>query len=55
MVEPEQGEGVVALPPQLRPRWYSQLGIAFCGIFYLGMATLVFVIKILPLLLGTAD
>jgi hypothetical protein len=43
------------LPQPLRPKWYSQLGIAFCGIFYLGMATLVFVVKILPFILGTAN
>ncbi len=31
------------LPPALRPRWYHQVGTAACGVFYLGMATLVFV------------
>ena len=43
------------LPEPLRPRWYSQLGIGFCGIFYLGMATLVFIVKILPLIVGTSN
>ena len=38
------------LPPQLRPKWYNQLGIAACGVFYCGMAVLVVVVKILPLL-----
>jgi hypothetical protein len=38
------------LPPQLRPRWYSQVGIACCGVFYLGLSALVFVQKILPLM-----
>lgn len=38
------------LPPELRPRWYSQLGIACCGIFYLGLALLVFVAKVVPLI-----
>lgn len=40
------------LPSALRPRWYSQLGIAGCGLFYTGIAVLVFVVKILPLLTG---
>lgn len=38
------------LPPPLRPKWYNQLGIAACGVFYCGMAILVFYIKILPLI-----
>ena len=38
------------LPRELRPRWYSQLGIAGCGVFYLGLALLVFVAKVVPLL-----
>ena len=40
------------LPKPLRPRWYSQIGIAGCGIFYLGLAGLVFFAKILPLIAG---
>jgi hypothetical protein len=40
------------LPKPLRPRWYSQLGILLCGIFYCGMALLVFCAKILPLITG---
>jgi hypothetical protein len=39
------------LPAELRPKWYSQVGIALCGLFYLGLALLVFWVKILPLLL----
>ncbi|MEX0792228.1 MAG: hypothetical protein WD045_03790, partial [Pirellulaceae bacterium] len=31
------------LPPQLRPRWYHSLGVSSCAIFYLGLATLVFI------------
>ncbi|MCA9121738.1 MAG: Nramp family divalent metal transporter [Planctomycetaceae bacterium] len=40
------------LPPPLRPRWYSQVGIFACGIFYCGMAVLVFCVNILPLITG---
>jgi hypothetical protein len=40
------------LPKPLRPRWYNQLGIAACGVFYCGMAALVFCAKILPLITG---
>lgn len=36
------------LPAPLRPRWYSQLGLATCGVFYLGLAALVFYAKLLP-------
>lgn len=39
------------LPQPLRPRWYSQAGLACCGLFYLGMALLVVQVKILPLLI----
>lgn len=39
------------LPQAIRPKWYQQLGIAGCGIFYLGLAALVFYAKILPLIL----
>lgn len=41
------------LPKPLRPRWYNQVGIACCGIFYFGMALLVFWVKIVPLITGT--
>ena len=41
------------LPHPLKPRWYSQLGIACCGIFYLGLALLVFYVKVLPLIVGS--
>ena len=42
------------LPEPLRPRWYNQLGIVCCGLFYLGLATLVLVAKVLPLMMGEA-
>jgi hypothetical protein len=38
------------LPPALRPRRYHRLGLAFCGVFYLGLAGLVFVTKQLPVI-----
>lgn len=38
------------LPQAIRPRWYHQLGIAGCGVFYLGLAALVVYAKILPLI-----
>lgn len=38
------------LPKPLRPGWFSQAGIAACGVFYFGIALLVFWVKILPLL-----
>ncbi|MEZ6061377.1 MAG: Nramp family divalent metal transporter [Planctomycetaceae bacterium] len=41
------------LPQTLRPRWFNQLGIAACGVFYCGMAVLVFVAKVWPLLSGS--
>jgi hypothetical protein len=40
------------LPAELRPRWYHSAGITGCGVFYLGLAALVFVYKILPLMRG---
>lgn len=40
------------LPPPLRPRWYHQVGIAGCGVFYLGIAALVFVEKQWPVIRG---
>jgi hypothetical protein len=42
------------LPEPLRPRWYSQLGLASCGIVYAGLALLVFFAKVVPMLKGTA-
>ncbi len=38
------------LPPEVRPRWYHRGGLIACGLFYLGMALLVFATKQLPLL-----
>ncbi len=38
------------LPPPLRPRWYHSLGVAACGVFYLGLAAVVFYAKQLPAL-----
>jgi len=38
------------LPPALRPRRYHRLGLALCGVFYLGLAGLVFVTKQLPVI-----
>jgi hypothetical protein len=38
------------LPEPLRPRWYHRLGVASCGIFYLGLAVVVFLEKQLPFL-----
>jgi len=38
------------LPPELRPRWYSQLGVAGCGVFYFGLAVLVFMTKQWPMI-----
>ncbi len=40
------------LPEPLKPRWWNQAGIACCGVFYFGMAVLVFWVKILPLLMS---
>lgn len=36
------------LPRPLRPRWYHRVGLACCGIFYLGLAVVVFIEKQLP-------
>ena len=38
------------LPLALRPRWYQQLGLVLCAVFYLGLAGLVFVTKQLPVI-----
>lgn len=40
------------LPRPLKPRWFNRIGIAACGIFYCGMAVLVFCAHILPLITG---
>ena len=40
------------LPRELRPRWYHSAGVFGCGVFYLGLTTLVFVFKIWPLIVG---
>jgi hypothetical protein len=37
------------LPPELRPRWYQRAGLVACGVFYLGIAALVFATKQWPL------
>lgn len=37
------------LPREFRPRWYHTLGVIGCGVFYLGLAMLVFVYKIVPM------
>jgi hypothetical protein len=37
------------LPEPLRPKWYHRLGIASCGLFYSGLAAIVFWGKILPM------
>jgi hypothetical protein len=38
------------LPKPLRPRWYSQVGIACCGLFYSGLTILIAWSTILPML-----
>jgi hypothetical protein len=38
------------LPAVLRPRWYSQAGVLLCGVFYVGLAALVFFTKQWPVL-----
>jgi hypothetical protein len=37
------------LPEPLRPKWYHRAGIASCGVFYSGLAGIVFWAKILPM------
>ena len=41
---------LVYLPKELRPGWVHRIGMIGCGVFYLGMATLVFYHKQLPML-----
>ncbi|HEY4310334.1 MAG TPA: Nramp family divalent metal transporter [Pirellulales bacterium] len=43
------------LPRELRPRWFQRLGVLACGVFYLGLALLVFVQKQLPELIRLFD
>lgn len=38
------------LPSPLRPSWYHRIGLVSCGVFYLGLALIVFLTKQLPLL-----
>ena len=38
------------LPAPLRPRWYSQLGLVCCSVFYLGLSVLVFMTKQWPVI-----
>jgi len=42
------------IPPQLRPKWYQRIGITACGVFYIGLALLVFSNIMLKLLRGEA-
>ncbi len=39
------------LPHEVRPRWYNTIGLAGCGLFYLGLTMLVFWFKLLPSLM----
>lgn len=36
------------LPEPLRPAWYCRVGIASCGVFYAGLAAIVFWTKVIP-------
>ncbi len=38
------------LPPEIRPRWYNRLGLVGCGVFYLGLAAMVWQVKQWPLI-----
>jgi hypothetical protein len=38
------------LPAAVRPRWYQQVSLLACGVFYLGLAVLVFMTKQWPVL-----
>lgn len=42
------------LPAPLRPRWWQQMGLAACGVFYLGLSVLVFLTKQWPALRALA-
>ena len=37
------------LPKELRPKWYNKLGLICCGVFYMGLALLVFFKTQVPL------
>ena len=41
------------LPYEVRPKWYHSAGLMSCGVFYLGLAGLVFAFKIWPLMVGS--
>jgi len=43
------------LPIPIRPRWYQSLGLICCGLFYLGLAGMVFRYKIVPILFAVSD
>lgn len=38
------------IPKPLRPKWYSRLGLVLCGVFYFGLAALVFATKQWPVI-----
>ena len=40
------------LPEPLRPRWYSRVGIACCGLFYCALTVTIFWSTVLPLITG---
>ena len=42
------------LPYEVRPKWYHSAGLMSCGVFYLGLAGLVFAFKIWPLMVGSS-
>src|SRR5262245_39627694 len=37
------------LPPEIAPRWYHRLGLVGCGLFYLGLAAMVWQVKQWPI------
>ncbi|MFO0014733.1 MAG: Nramp family divalent metal transporter [Planctomycetota bacterium] len=43
------------LPAPIRPRWYQSVGLAMCGLFYLGLAAMVFRYKIMPLFVACTE
>jgi hypothetical protein len=43
------------LPAPIRPRWYQSVGLAMCGLFYLGLAAMVFRFKIVPLFFACTE
>ena len=40
------------LPRPIRPHWCQSIGLVACGVFYLGLATLVFCFKIVPMFIS---